>query len=136
MIGYLLDTNVISELLRKRPHPRVVERVRAARPEQLATSVVCAVELRYGAARHPSGAMLWARIAREVLPLIRMLPFGMEEAIKAGDVLADLEARGEPIGVEDVYIAATALEHGLTVATRNLRHFSRIRGLPVESWWA
>jgi len=114
----------------------VVERVRAVRMEELATSVVCAMELRYGAARHPRGTMLWARISREVLPLMRMLPFGLEDAVRSGNLLAELEGRGERIGVEDVVIAATALEHGLTVATRNVRHFSRIQGLPVESWWA
>ncbi len=97
--------------------------------------MVCAMELRYGAARHPQGTMLWARISREVLPLIRMLPLGLEEAVRSGNLLADLEGRGEPIGVEDVLIAATALQNELTVATRNVRHFSRIPGLPVESWW-
>ena len=84
MSGYLLDTNVISELLKKRPNPRVVERVRALRMEELATSVVRAMELRYGAARHPRGTMLWARISREVLPLMRMLPFGLEEGREVG----------------------------------------------------
>lgn len=135
MSGYLLDTNVISELLRKQPEGRVIERVRATRQEQLATSVVCIMELRHGAARHPRGTMLWARITREVLPLIHMLPFGFEEAVRSGEILADLEGRGEPIGVEEVLIAASALEHGLTLVTRNVRHFSRIRGLAVESWW-
>ena len=55
--------------------------------------------------------------------------------MRSGNLLAKLEGRGEPIGMDDVLIAATALEHGLTVATRNERHVSRIQGLPVESWW-
>lgn len=46
-----------------------------------------------------------------------------------------LESRGLTIGIEDVLIAATALVHGLRVATRNLRHFARIPGLQAESWW-
>jgi tRNA(fMet)-specific endonuclease VapC len=50
-------------------------------------------------------------------------------------LLAALEAKGKPIGIEDVWIAATALEHGLTVVTRNLKHFQRIPGLRTESWW-
>jgi tRNA(fMet)-specific endonuclease VapC len=133
--GYLLDTNVLSELLKKRPHPGVVSRVEDLRPEQAATSVVCIAELRYGAARRHDGGALGARITRELLPQLRILPLGLPAAVRAGEILADLAERGEPIGLEDVYIAATALENQLTAVTRNLRHFSRIRDLAAESWW-
>jgi tRNA(fMet)-specific endonuclease VapC len=132
----LLDTNVISEVLKRRPSPAVVRRLRAVPSASLFTSTVCLMELRFGAARHPSGGALWARIERDVLPLVDVVPFGVEEARRAGDVLADLEAAGTPIGVEDVMIAATALEHRLAVATRNLRHLTRVRGLTVEDWFA
>lgn len=134
-MNYLLDTNILSEALKKRPEPRVLEKLRATPPRALATSVVCVAELRYGAARHPQGMRLWDRIAREVLSRIRILPFGEAEAIRAGDLLAALESRGTPIGVEDVLIGATALQEHLTVVTRNTRHFRKIPGLEVESWW-
>ena len=62
-------------------------------------------------------------------------PFGVDEAKRAGDLLAALESRGEGIGIEDVLIAATALVHGLVVVTRNVKHFDRIEELPVERWW-
>lgn len=134
MNGYLLDTNVLSEVLRKRPDPAVLERLRRAGSRGLATSAVCVAEMRFGAARHPRGAELWERIAREVLPRLRVLAFGEEEAVRAGDLLADLEASGETVGTEDVMIAATALVQGLVVVTRNRRHFDRIEGLAVEAW--
>jgi tRNA(fMet)-specific endonuclease VapC len=51
------------------------------------------------------------------------------------DLLSALVSRSRPIGLEDVLIGATALVHGLVVATRNVRHFERIEGLFVESWW-
>ncbi len=60
---------------------------------------------------------------------------GEAEAIRAGHVLATLEASGRSIGVEDVLIGATALVRGLTVVTRNMAHLSRIPGLRVECWW-
>ncbi len=66
---------------------------------------------------------------------ISILPLGFDEAAKAGEVLAALEASGTPIGLEDVLIGSTALVRGLTVATRNVKHFARIDGLMVESWW-
>lgn len=136
MRGYLLDTNVLSELIRKRPEATVLDRLRRVPNDLLSTSVVCLTELRFGAARVPSGKKLWARIADEVLPRVRALPLGESEAILAGNVLADLESRGEGIGIEDVLIGATALANGLTVVTRNLRHFERIEGLSSESWWS
>ena len=135
MSGYLLDTNVLSEVIRKRPEPRVVERLRDVPAGSIFTSVVCVTELRYGARRRPEGDVLWERIAREVLSRVRVLPFGDAEALRAGDLLAALESAGQPIGIEDVLIGATALVGSLTVATRNVRHFRRLPGLAVESWW-
>ncbi|MCM2315494.1 MAG: type II toxin-antitoxin system VapC family toxin [Thermoanaerobaculia bacterium] len=132
---YLLDTNVLSEVMRKRPDEGVMRRLQSERPSDLVTSVVCVSELRYGAARVSGTVKLWDRIAREVLSKIEALPLGAAEALRAGDVLADLEARGEPIGIEDVWIAATAMENRLIVVTRNLRHFERVPELKCESWW-
>ncbi len=136
MSGYLLDTNVLSEVLKRRPDPKFLDRLRGLPARQLSTSAVCVAELRYGAACDPRGARLWERIASEVLARVRILPLGEAAAIRAGDLLATLEAKRRPIGVEDVLIGATALEAGLAVVTRNVRHFGRIPGLVVESWWS
>lgn len=92
-------------------------------------------ELRYRARRRPGAELLWERIAHEVLSRVRVLPLGEREALRAGDLLADLEAAGQPIGIEDLLIGATAIVGSLTVATRNVRHFRRLPGLAVESWW-
>lgn len=99
------------------------------------TSSICVTELRYGAARHPQGNALWTRITSEVLSGLQVLPLAQEEAERAGDLLAALDSRGKPIGIEDVLIGATALTHNLIVATRNVKHFDRIEGLTVENWW-
>ena len=132
---YLLDTNVLSEVIRKDPNRALLQRLGEIAPRDAVTSVVCVAELRHGAARVAHGALLWKRIAREVLSRVDILPLGEAEAVRAGDLLATLEAQGEPIGMEDVWIGATALEHRLTVVTRNLKHFRRIPGLVSESWW-
>lgn len=132
---YLLDTNVLSEVIRKDPNPGLLQRLGEIAPRDAVTSVVCVAELRHGAARVAHGARLWERIDREILSRVDILSLGKAEAIRAGDLLATLEAHGEPIGMEDVWIGATALEHRLTVVTRNLKHFRRIPGLVSESWW-
>lgn len=135
MSGFLLDTNVLSEVIKKRPDSAVIERLASVPAEGLFTSAICVTELRYGAVRHRRGHSIWERIEGEILPRLQVLPLAMSEALRAGDLLADLASRGEPIGLEDVLIAATALENGLTVVTRNLKHFTRIPGLRAESWW-
>jgi len=135
-MSYLLDTNVLSEIVRQQPNPALMKRIRRCRRHQLATSAMCVTELRYGALRSPAGEQLWDRIADDVLSLVRILPLGEDEAVRAGDILAQLAQDGDSIEVEDVLIGATALSRGLTMVTRNLRHFSRIPGLKVESWYA
>lgn len=134
-MSFLLDTNLLSEPIKKRPDPAVLERLGRCRADELHTSAVCVMELRFGALRHPDSARLWSRIQEEILSRVSILAFGPEEALEAAEILATLQSRGEPLEVEDIQIAATARAHGLTVVTRNLRHFERIPGLTATSWW-
>ncbi len=135
MIRYVLDTNVISELVRRRPDSGVVERLRACRAGDLCTAAVCVTELRYGTLRSAAGAAIWQRLEEKILARLPVLEFGRDEALDAAEILADLARRGTPIGIEDVQIAATARVQGMTVVTRNRNHFDRVENLEVESWW-
>jgi len=65
---------------------------------------------------------------------VTILGVGEREAVTAGDILAFLDRRGQPLSLPDVLIAATALEAGLTLVTANVRHFERIPQLKVENW--
>jgi len=131
----LLDTNVLSEAVRKRPMLSVMNTLRALRPEERFASEVTRYELRVGAARVGDGGRLWQRIQLEVLPLVRWLPFDEPVALAAADIGAALTRRGETVEATDLFIAATAQVHGLIVATRNVRHFERVPGLVVENWF-
>lgn len=135
MTRYLLDTNLLSEILKKRPSPAVLTRLAEVENDALATSAISVMELRFGAARHPDGERLWRRIRQELLPRVLILPIDGPVAVRAGDVLARLESNGQRIGTEDALIAASGLVHEMTVVTRNLRHFERVPGLAAESWW-
>lgn len=132
--SYLLDTNVLSELVRKQPAPGVLHRIGELSLERVMTSCICAMELRYGAARHPDGERLWDRIQKDVLARVRVLPLTEADALRAGVLLAGLADRGTPIGIEDVLIAATALGNDLVVVTRNVKHYRRVPDLRVEAW--
>jgi len=131
---YLLDTNVLSEVLRKRPDAELLARLGAQAAATLFTSCISVMELRHGAARRPDHGALWRRIEREVLPRVQVLGLGVEEALVAGEVQAQLWAMGRLIDVEDVLIGATALVRRLTVVTNNISHFARIPNLRVVDW--
>jgi len=131
----LLDTNVLSEAVRKQPVLAVLKALRALRPEERFASEVTRYELRAGAARLDDGGRLWQRIQQEILPLVRWLPLDEAAALAAADIGAALKRRGETVEATDLFIAATAQVHGLIVSTRNVRHFERVPGLVVENWY-
>jgi len=129
--GYLLDTNVISGLMREPAGPaaRHIERVGH---QDICTSIIVAAELRYGCAKKGS-AKLWAKV-ESVLAIIPILPLDVLADVEYGDIRSALEAAGEPIGANDLLIAAQARALGLTLVTDNTREFNRVRGLNVENW--
>ena len=92
------------------------------------------MELRFGSALRDDFEAFWQKIAKEIISRVNIVPIGEKEALAAGDSLADLRKSGQTIGLEDVLIAASAITNQYTVVTANIRHFSRIAGLPVENW--
>lgn len=133
---YLLDTNILSELMKRHPNHGLVTRLRLIAPDELFTSVICVLELRFGSALRPDFPAFWAKIEREIISRVTVIPFGNEEAIVAGDILSELKKKGRNIGLEDVMIGASAMANKLTVVTANIRHFSQIEGLRIENWLA
>jgi tRNA(fMet)-specific endonuclease VapC len=134
-MNYLLDTNILSELMKKKPNQRIVSRLSLLPAQALFTSCICVMELRFGSARRGDFEAFWSRVYEEILSRVSILPFGTEEALIAGDTLAYLQKAGRPIGVEDLFIASTALNNRCNLVTGNTRHFSHIKGLTVENWF-
>lgn len=133
---YLLDTNVLSELIRKRPNPGVVARVELLDRQDCFASEITLFELRYGAVLRSDAEAFWRHLCQEVLPTVTWVPLDAAIHLRAADLAAELERTGRVIGNEDCWIAATALEHGLTVSSRNESHFERIPGLRIENWFS
>lgn len=131
---YLLDTNILSELIKKQPNPSFLARLRSVPFQSLRTSSICVFELRFGSALRDDFKIFWQRIKDGILSRISILQFGEKEAYIAGDLLASLHKSGQKIGVEDIYIAATALSNKCTLVTANTRHYTRIKGLKIENW--
>ena len=131
---YLLDTNILSELVRRLPDPRVESRFESE-PERLFTSVICLEEIRFGTRIGPPGNKLWERMEADVLPHLSVLALDAAAAILAGDLRAEWKTLGTPAGYRDGLIAATAKAHRLVLVTRNGRHFDHVSGLTVENWF-
>ncbi len=128
---YLLDTNIVSDLVRN-PQGRIAERIRAVGEHEVCTSVIVACELRFGA-RKKGSRKLTAQV-EAILDAIEVLPFEPPADEDYGRIRADLEAAGTPIGGNDLLIAAQAMSLGLTIVTDNEREFRRIERLRCENW--
>lgn len=131
MSGYLLDTNIISELIRN-PHGSVARRLEQLDPKKIFTSIIVASELRYGCAKKAS-AKLSAKV-ESMLETIPVLPLDIPADSKYGSIRTELETAGQTIGMNDLLIAAHAQALGLTLVTDNVREFSRLPRLTVENW--
>ena len=107
-------------------------RIEQVEPKEIFTSIIVASELRYGCAKKGSPRLL-SRV-ESILETIPVLPLNIPADAKYGDIRAELEAAGQPVGMNDLLIAAHAYTLGLTLVTDNAREFSRIRGLNVENW--
>lgn len=127
----LLDTNIVSDLVRN-PHGRVTQRIRKLGEAHVCTSIIVAAELRYGSVEKGS-PRLAAQLAA-VLSVLEVLPFDAPADTTYGLLRARLEQSGEPIGANDLLIAAQALSLGHVLVTDNQREFARVDGLDCENW--
>ncbi|NWG55047.1 MAG: type II toxin-antitoxin system VapC family toxin [Hydrogenophilaceae bacterium] len=130
---YLLDTNIVSDLVRH-PQGRAAARIAELGEDAVATSIIAAAELRYGAARR--GSQRLTSQLEAILGALEVIPFEAPADAACGIARAALEAAGTSIGGNDLLIAAQALALDMIVVTANEAEFARVNGLRVENWLA
>jgi tRNA(fMet)-specific endonuclease VapC len=128
---YLLDTNILSDLVR-RPQGAIAARIADVGEANVLTSIIVACELRYGAARR--GSRRLTRQVEAVLSAMTILPFEMGADRHYAAIRTALEEQGTPIGANDMLIAAQARAIRAVCVTANVAEFTRVRGLKVENW--
>jgi tRNA(fMet)-specific endonuclease VapC len=128
---YLLDTNIISDLIRN-PGGMVAQRIIDVGQANVLTSIIVASELRFGAAKKAS-SKLTARVDG-VLRRLNVVPFESPADLCYGDLRARLESRGHILSENDLLIASHALTLGCTLVSANEREFARIGELSHENW--
>jgi len=139
MSGFLLDTNCVSELVRIKPEPRVIEWMLDADEQLLHVSVLTFGEIRKGATLLPAGGKRtqlerWLETELPARFANRLLPITVAIAEAWGAMAAQARLRGITLAIIDGLIAATAKHHELTVITRDVKDFT-VWELPVMNPW-
>jgi tRNA(fMet)-specific endonuclease VapC len=130
--AFLLDTNIVSFLLREAPPPLIARIARTPRDE-VAVSVITAMELRFGVARNRA-AKRTREAVEKFLGTVPVVSLPANIDLVYGRVRADLERRGRPIGALDTIIASHAVALRATLVTNNMKEFRRVIGLRCEDW--
>ena len=128
---YLLDTNIISDLVRN-PQGKIAEHIFKVGEAQVCTSIIVAAELRYGAEKKQSPRL--SAHLEAVLGALVVLPLEKPADAAYGLIRARLERSGELIGAHDLLIAAHALALKCVLVTDNVREFARVKQLVTENW--
>ena len=129
---YMLDTNILVRAIRQKDHP-VRLRLANCIAGELCISAISYAELVYGVCHSAAPERNRAALL-ESLSKIDILPFDAKAGQCAGEIMAHLAAKGQPIGDRDMLIAGHALALGLPLITHNVREFERIPGLRIEDW--
>jgi tRNA(fMet)-specific endonuclease VapC len=128
---FALDTNTVIDFFRGRG--RVAERLLAIRPSEIALPAIVAYEAWVGVLGSRNAAQRESQFA-EFLGAVEVLPFGAGTARRAAEIRLALQRHGESIGPLDTLIAASALECGATLVTRNVQEFGRVPNLDLVNW--
>jgi tRNA(fMet)-specific endonuclease VapC len=128
---YLLDTNMLSDLVRH-PQGRIAQCIAAVGEASVCTSMIVASEMRFGVAKR--GASELAAQVEAILAVMEVLPFDVPADREYAKVRLYLEQAGTPVGPNDMLTAAHALATDATLVTANVSEFSRIPGLRLENW--
>jgi tRNA(fMet)-specific endonuclease VapC len=131
MLRYLLDTNIVIYVIKRRP-PQA-RRLFNQHAQHMAISVITLAELLHGVEKSSNPAVNLA-VVEDFCSRVEILAYSPKTARHYGDIRAALEREGTPIGVNDLHIAAHARSEGLTLVTHNTREFTRVPALQVEDW--
>lgn len=131
MLKYLLDTNIVIYVIKRRPIE--VLGLFNEHAGRMAMSAITLSELYHGAEKSAKVSQN-LEVIEEFSSLLEVLPYTAKASAHYGSIRSSLEKAGQPIGVNDLHIAAHARSEGLVVVTNNVSEFARVPGLMVENW--
>ena len=131
MLKYLLDTNIVIYVLKRRP--KEVLDIFNANASRMAISSITLSELIYGAEKSLNTDKNLEAV-EEFVSHLEVLPYDAKASQHYGQIKAALEKKGQIIGENDIHIAAHAISHGLILVCNNVREFKRVPNLALENW--
>ena len=131
MIQFLLDTNIVIYVIKRRPIG-VMESFNQ-NASRMAISSITLAELIHGAEKSTKPAQNYA-VIEDFCSRLEVLPYSAKAAQHYGSIRAALEKIGQPIGINDIHIAAHARSESLVLVTNNMREFERVPALQLENW--
>ena len=131
MLKYMLDTNIAIYVIKRRPISALEKFNQYA--SQMCVSSITVAELIHGAEKSQNSQQAFA-VVEDFLSRLSVLDYDYSAAGHYGDIRADLERKGTPIGVNDLHIAGHARSAGLILVSNNLREFERVEGLRLDNW--
>jgi tRNA(fMet)-specific endonuclease VapC len=131
MLKYLLDTNIVIYVLKRRP--KEVLTMFNANASRMAISSITLSELFYGAEKSLNTDKNLEAV-EEFVSHLDVLPYDAKASQHYGQIKATLEKKGQIIGENDIHIAAHATSHGLILVSNNVREFKRVPNLVLENW--
>ena len=131
MIKFLLDTNIVIYVIKQRPISAL--EVFNRHQGRMAISAITLAELVHGCEKSQFPARN-LNVLEDFCSRLVVLPYTPEAAYHYGSIRSSLEQAGQPIGVNDLHIAAHARSQGLTLVTNNTREFERVPGLLIDNW--
>ena len=131
MLKYMLDTNIVIYVIKR--HPLEVLSTFNQNAEYMCISSITLAELIHGAEKSAKPAHNLQQV-EDFISRLEVLDYCNKAAAHYGDIRANLERKGTPIGVNDLHIAGHTRSEGLTLVTNNLREFERVEGLRLENW--
>ncbi len=133
MLKYLLDTNIVIYVIKRRPIEILSKFNENA--SHMAISSITLAELIYGTEKSTQSAANLS-VVEDFCSRLEVLSYGTKAAQHYGSIRSALEVKGRPIGVNDLHIAAHARSEGLVLVTNNTKEFDRVPGLLIENWIA
>ena len=134
VVMYLFDTDTLTNIVKPRPSPKLLERLLPLKQEQQYVSTITISEIVYGAEKSNRPEYHLKNLEEVLLPAVNIVGFDAKAAYVCGRIRAELERKGTPLDLADLEIAAIAIANDFTLISNNLRHFERIERLRCESW--
>ena len=131
MLKYMLDTNIVIYVIKRRPPEALATFNRHA--GEMCISMITLAELLHGVEKSERPDVNLRRV-EDFYSRLEVLPYGFKAASHYADIRADLERKGKVIGQNDLHIAGHARSEGLVLVSNNTREFERVEGLRLDNW--